>query len=74
MYTVCAQQVDATEESNKAIATKYQVQGFPTLKVGKVSTHSAQVHTAPLQSVSWLSWADIQEWRLGEASGLQRTS
>ena len=26
-------QVDATEESNKALASKYEVQGFPTLKV-----------------------------------------
>ena len=26
-------QVDATEDVNKALATKYGVQGFPTLKV-----------------------------------------
>jgi hypothetical protein len=26
-------QIDATEEDNKALATKFGVQGFPTLKV-----------------------------------------
>ena len=30
----CILQVDATEEGNKALATKFGVQGFPTLKVG----------------------------------------
>lgn len=26
-------QVDATDENNKALASKYEIQGFPTLKV-----------------------------------------
>ena len=32
-------QVDATEENNKALASKYEIQGFPTLKVSIPEQH-----------------------------------
>jgi hypothetical protein len=32
-------QIDATEEDNKALATKFGVQGFPTLKVSYFLLH-----------------------------------